>query len=51
MLVLYMQLHNMFSTFNQSKHGQSKHGIIHSLFNFLFGTSSSTEEINAIKIT
>ena len=49
MIVLYMELHNMFNTFDQSNHSQSKCGIIHSLFNFLFGTSSSTEEINAIK--
>ena len=39
----------MFHTFNQSNHSLSECGIIHSLFNFLFGTSSSTEEINAIK--
>ena len=39
----------MFNTFDHSKHSRSKCGIIHSLFNFLFGTSSSTEEINATK--
>ena len=39
----------MFNTFNQSKHCHSKCRIIHSLFNFLFGTTSSAEEINAIK--
>ena len=44
-----MQLHDIFNTHNQSKHSYTKHGIIHSLFNFLFGTTSSTEEINATK--
>ena len=48
MTVLYTQLHNMFNTFDQSEHSQSKRGIIHSLFN-LFVPSSSTEEINVIK--
>ena len=45
---LYTQLHNMFKTLNQSKHSHTKCRIIHSLFNFLFGTTSSTDEINAI---
>ena len=49
MLMLYMQLYNMSNTSAQSKHSHTKCAIIHSLFNFLFGTSSSTEEINAIK--
>ena len=51
MLVLYTQLYNMFNTPVQSKHSHTKCGILHSLFNFLFSTSSSTstEEINAIK--
>ena len=31
------------------KHNCTKRGIIHSLFNFLFSTSSSAEEITAIK--
>ena len=44
------QLHNTFNTLDQSKHSCTKYEIIHSLFNFLFGTTSSTEEINAIKI-
>ena len=39
----------MFHPLNQSKHSHTKCRIIHSLFNFLFGTTSSTEEINAIK--
>ena len=34
---------------DHSKHNQTKRGIIHSLFNFLFCTSSSTKEITAIK--
>ena len=44
-----MQLNNIFTTLNDSKHNQTKRGIIHSLFNLLFGTSSSIEEITAIK--
>ena len=44
-----MQLHNMSNTFDQSQHSRLKCGILQSLFNFLFGTSSSTEEINPIK--
>ena len=46
---LNMQLNNVFNTLNNSKHNQTKKGIMHSLFNFLFGTSSSTDEITAIK--
>ena len=49
MLILYTQLYNMFNTPIQSKDVHTKCGIIHSLFNFLFGTSSSLEETNAIK--
>ena len=39
----------MFNTSIQSKHIYTKCGIKHSLFKYLYGTSSSTEEINAIK--
>ena len=39
----------MFYPLDQSKHSQIKCGIIHSLFNFLFSTTSSAYEINAIK--
>ena len=46
---LYTQLHNMFCTLDQSKHSCTKCRIIHSLFNFLCGTTSTAEEINAIK--
>ena len=46
---LNIQLNNIFSTINHSKHNCTKKGIIHSLFNFLFSTSSSAEEISAIK--
>ena len=49
MIVLYTQLDNMSNTFNQSKHSHTKWGLILSLFDFLFGISSSTEEINATK--
>ena len=49
MLMLYTQLSNMFNTPIQSKQVATKCGIIHSLLNFLFGTSSSSEEINAMK--
>ena len=44
----HTQLYNMFNTCNQSKHSCTKHRIIHLLFNFLFCTSSNTEEINPI---
>ena len=44
-----IQLNNIFTSLNQLKHNCTKRGIIHSLFNFLFGTSSSAEEVIAIK--
>ena len=44
-----MQLNNIFTTLDNSKHNCTKRGRIHSLFNFLFSTSSSVEEITAIK--
>ena len=46
---LNMQLNNIFTTINNLKNNCTKRGIILSLFNFLFGTSSSAEEITAIK--
>ena len=46
---LHTHLHDIFNILNQSKHSHTKHGIIHSLFNFLFGTTSNAEEINTIK--
>ena len=46
---LNSQVNNIFSTLAQSKHNHAKRGIIHSLFNFLFGTSSSVDERTAIK--
>ena len=46
MIVLYTKLHNMF---NQSNHTYPKCGIMQSIFNFLFGTSSSIEDIKAIQ--
>ena len=46
---LNTQLNNIFTTLDQSEHNHTKWGIIHSLLNFLFGTSSSAEEITAIK--
>ena len=46
---LNSQVNSIFITLDQSKHNPTKSGIIHSLFNFLFGTSSSAEEITAIK--
>ena len=48
-IALNIQFNNIFTTLNNSKHNHTKRGIIHSLFNFLFGTSSSVEEITAIK--
>ena len=46
---LNIQLHNIFTTLDQSKNNFTKRGIIHSLFNFLFVTSSNAKEITAIK--
>ena len=46
---LNMQLNNIFTILDHLKHNHTKRGILHSLFNFLFGTSSSMEEITAIK--
>ena len=46
---LNIQLNNIYTTLDKSRHIWTKGGIIHSLFNFLFGTSSSAEEIAAIK--
>ena len=43
------QVNNIFTTLDQSKPKSTKRGIIHSLFNFLFGTSNSAEEITTIK--
>ena len=48
---LSTQLHGNSNILDQFKHNHTKHGIIHSLFNFLFGATSSTEEITAIKIS
>ena len=44
---LSIQLSNNLTTIDHSKHNDTKQGIIHSLFNFSFGTSSSVEEISA----
>ena len=46
---LNIQLNNIFTTLDHLKHNHAKRGIIHSIFNFLFGTSSSVEEMTAIK--
>ena len=46
---LTKQVDNIFATLDQSKPKCTKRGIIHFLFNFLFGNSSSAKEINAIK--
>ena len=46
---LTSHVNNIFATLDQSKPKHTNRGIIHSLFNFLFGTSNSAEEITAIK--
>ena len=46
---LTSQVHNIFATLDQTNPKHAKRGIIHSLFNFLFGDPNSTKEINAIK--
>ena len=46
---LTTQINNIFSTLDQTGPKQVKRGIIHSLFNFLFGNPNSSAEINAIK--
>ena len=43
------QVDNIFTTLGQSKPKCTKRSIIHSLFNFLFGTSNSAKEIEAFK--
>ena len=43
------QVDNKFTTLDQSNLKCTKRGIIHSLFNFLFGNSNSDKEIKAIK--
>ena len=46
---LTSQVHNIFSTPDQLDQKCTKRGIIHSLFNTLFGNSNSAKEINAVK--
>ena len=46
---LSIQLNNIFTTLKQLKNNCTNGGITNSLFNFLFGTSSSAKEISAIK--
>ena len=46
---LQIYTHSAWHFQNPSKHNYTKCGIIHSLINFLFGTTSSAEEITAIK--
>ena len=46
---LNIWLYNIFTILNQLKHNHTKRGMYHSLFNFLFGTSSSAKEITAIE--
>ena len=43
------QISNIFCTLDQIGPKHTKRGIIHSLFNFLFGDPNSAEEINAIE--
>ena len=43
------KVNNIFTTLNQSKYNHTKRWVIHSLFNFLFGTSNSAEEVTVIK--
>ena len=46
---LTKQVDNIFATLGQSNPKHTKRGIIHSLFNFLFGNPNSAKEIKAIK--
>ena len=46
---LNMQLNNIFTTLDHLKYNYTKRGIIYSLCNFLFSTSTSVEEITGIK--
>ena len=46
---LTSQVDNIFATLDQSDPKCTTTGIIHSLFNFLFGNSNNAKEINAIK--
>ena len=43
------QINNAFATMDQTGSKCTKRGIIHSLFNFIFGNPNSSAEINAIK--
>ena len=47
---LNIQLNNIVTILGHSKHNHTKWGLIHSLFDFLFGTSINAEEIAVIKI-
>ena len=46
---LTSHVENIFATLDQSNPKLTKRGIIHSLFNFIFGNPKSAEEINGIK--
>ena len=46
---LTCQIDNIFAILDQISLKYTNRGIIHSLFNFLFGDSNSVEEINTIK--
>ena len=46
---LTSQINNIIATLDQTGPKHARIGIIHSLFNFLFGDPNSAEEINAIK--
>ena len=48
---LTSQVNNIFATLDQPSPKCTKRGIIHSLFNLLFGNSNSAKEIEAIKPT
>ena len=47
---LTTQVNHIFSTLDHTSSTHAKGGIIHSLFNFLFGNPNSLAEINSIKI-
>ena len=46
---LTTQINNIFATLNQTGQIHAERGIIHFLFNFLFGNPNSLAEINAVK--
>ena len=51
MTQLTTQVSHIFATLDQTKPKHAKRGIMHSLFNFLFGDPNSLADINSVKIS